>query len=492
LAAILLTLYLLLLVNVILYRHPQRYDLTQERLHSLSSDSLVKLDLVREQIRVVFPHFVNPDDPEQVARYRVLQRARKLLNEYMTEQPLIEVVAEVNVFSEPDRWKQVASEFQLLPSQWNRLIFCAGKGNSFRQTVTSDDLADFAPSSGGFAAPPEVKAFRGEEAITGAIMRLIHRERKKVYFTQDKGELALAPKKNQPPALAAVRHDLEGSGFEAADLSLGRVDEIPEDCALLVVAGPEEQYTKSELDTIERYLLRDGRLFVSLGRRRTGLEGLLERWGVEVGAGTISMRRVSMGTRVDTYWVMLSTMSPTHPITRPFRNAPRFEVRLFSPRPLKQKGTERRLETEVLLATGGSGDEVKYMIHDGDVDRMDQKGGVAVATASWQRPVERPPPGWSQRKTRLVVVSASSFLRDPQEGAVVRGGFLSASHRNLFMNCVQWLVGEERRTSEGRERVDRTIKMSPAIRRFLFLSSVIIFPGVFFCLGLFLYFVRRA
>ena len=144
-ACVVLTLYILVPLNVIVYRHPLRLDLTQERLYSLSSATLSRLELVSEEIRVVFPFFVERENLVQVAHYRVLERARTLLDQYAIAQPLIKVVAEVSVYSEPDRWKQVSDDFDLSPIQWNRLIFFSGEGNNFRQTLTPQDLASFTP-----------------------------------------------------------------------------------------------------------------------------------------------------------------------------------------------------------------------------------------------------------------------------------------------------------------------------------------------------------
>lgn len=490
--------YILYLVVGILYRHPSRFDLTQERLHSLSDKTLARLQLIREEIEVIFPRFHPYGDPqqiaEQVAHYLALLRARDLLDEYMIHQPLVKVVADVDVHSEPDRWQQVQEEYNLLPTQWNRLIFTARDedGKRYTQMVTARDVADFAAASAGIDTPPKITEFYGEEAINGALMRLIHRQRRKVYFTQDKGELTLLPGRGRASGMAAVRHELEASGFEVEELALSSLEEIPGDCELLVIAGPEEAYSENELDAIERYLSRDGRLFVSLGQKRTGLETLLGKWGVEVGSGKISMRHLSDGTKLDTYWVAAGTFHPTHPITKPFGSA-RFEARLFMPRALKAAGAAQKLETVQLLGTGRSKDDVKYLYEEGEVkDVRHRDGGVAIATATWQPPLERPPPGWQQRKVRLVVVGSSSFLRDPERHARVRGGFLSFSHRDLFMNCVHWLMGEERQAAvDSKKMEDRMIKTSPGIRIFLILSSVVIFPGVFVLLGVFLYVWRR-
>jgi ABC-type uncharacterized transport system involved in gliding motility auxiliary subunit len=495
---VLLGLYCVAAANAIFFRHPWRIDLTREKLHTLSSETLDRLAAVREPVRVLYPYFLPRDgNPEIRAHRRVLDRARQLLKEYTARQPLIQEVMEVNVRDEPDRWKRLCDEYNLSPTQWNRFILAAGEGNVFRQTVTAQDLAVFAPSHDRLLAAPEVKHFRGEKALTGAILRLLSRSTRKVYFTQDRGELVLRSRKEAPAALVALRHDLEASGFEARELSLSLLNPIPDDCDLLVIAGPEQPFSSAELDVIERYLLRDGRLLVALGVKPTGIESLLERWGTEVRPGRLRMSMTRPGVEVSDDLVAIETFNAAHPITRPFQQAPHFEVRLWGPRPLKRAGAARLLTTDPLLETAESSARRRFFLAGGDEGaspgERERRGSFVLATATSQEAPDRPPPDWKPRLARIVVVAGASFVRDASDLPEARGGFLSFSHRDFFMNCVHWLVGEEEKPALGPvDQPPQAIRMTPGIERFLLLSSLVIFPGIFLCLGIFVYFLRRS
>jgi hypothetical protein len=61
---------------------------------------------------------------------------------------------------------------------------------------------------------------------------------------------------------------------------------VPMDCNLLIIAAPAAAFTEMELQKIEQYLTEGGRLlalfnYASL-KRATGLEPILQRWGVNV------------------------------------------------------------------------------------------------------------------------------------------------------------------------------------------------------------------
>jgi hypothetical protein len=63
---------------------------------------------------------------------------------------------------------------------------------------------------------------------------------------------------------------------------------VPMDCNLLIIAGPRTELSETELQKIDQYLAQGGRLFALFNyfsiKRPTGLEPILQRWGVNVGS----------------------------------------------------------------------------------------------------------------------------------------------------------------------------------------------------------------
>ena len=500
LVGIALAVYCVIAANAINFRHPWRIDLTEEQRFSLSEETKAVLGLVTQDIEVVLPLYVQQKNPVQMAHARVLARAHSLLREYAIEQPRLRVVTDaVNVLAEPARWEQLCKQYDFHPTSVNRLIFLMGEGGNYRQSVLPEDLAALRSDPSQPGVPPQVTRFRGEKALTEAISRLVHQRLRKVYFTKGHRELAPRPGAGQAAGMAALVHDLEASGFEVPErpLDLSRVERVPPDCELLIIAGPEQEFTRDELDVLQDYLLRDGRLFVALGSRRTGLEGLLENWGIRVLGGSIRAKGSLGESRYETSWVTARGLNLAHPITAPFAEiADRFEVRLLSPRALEPIGASRRLMSDRLLSTAASTPEETYF----QVGGLGTGGGLEsdgiydLAAATRQQVLETPPEGWQPLATRLVVVGSASFLRDVQEAGSARGSFRSGSHRDLFMNCVNWLVGQEELITQGsgEAQTERRLRMDDSIRGYLLYSSVFIFPGVFLCLGVFIYFLRRA
>ena len=78
-----------------------------------------------------------------------------------------------------------------------------------------------------------------------------------------------------------------------APLSVLGTNAIPADCQLLIIGGPRKaSFLQEELDKIDSYLKKGGRLLVLLNNNRgsSGIESTLAKWGVGVGDTTITER----------------------------------------------------------------------------------------------------------------------------------------------------------------------------------------------------------
>jgi hypothetical protein len=473
--------YILFLSNLIAFRHPYRLDLTEEKLSTVSPATREKLELVKEPVLVVIPLYSQRDNAENVAERRVLERARFLLEEYMALQPLIKIAAELDIFGEPDRWERIRQEFGLTGAQANRFIFVTGPAKEFRQGVTPRDMATFVPARDPLA-PPEVKDFRADDAMRDALSRLISREKETVYFA-DKGEIPVAPAGagSRPSLLNVARRELETEGYEPRTLPLA-AGQVPADCAVLVIAGPSQPFTPRELELVRRHLAGGGKLLAALGPARTGLEEVLAEWGVEVLEGSVKTVVRLPGFQQLRDDVPARDFNGFHPVTRIFREASRFELRLDAPRPLSAGGAEKGLDVSYLAGTGESGKEEAFVL--GGVKGPLQAGQFRLALAVEQKVPDRPPPGFQRIETRIVVVGAAGFLRD--------GSLEQASHRDFLASSLAWLAGkEDRAAARGADWASRMLRWSASIQSFLFWVPVFLLPGVFLAVGGLVYWRRR-
>ena len=126
--------------------------------------------------------------------------------------------------------------------------------------------------------------FNGEVMFTSKLLALAHAEPLKAYFLQGHGEPSLADTTDngyQKFALALAQNDIVLNNLEIQ----GEAD-IPADCSLLVISAPIREFRESELQKINQYLSQGGKLLAMFNyaslQKPTGLEAILQHWGVNV------------------------------------------------------------------------------------------------------------------------------------------------------------------------------------------------------------------
>jgi hypothetical protein len=126
--------------------------------------------------------------------------------------------------------------------------------------------------------------FNGEVMFTSKLLALSHAQPLKAYFLKGHGEPSLEGTDDggyKKFALQLAQNDI---ALENLELS-GEAD-IPADCNLLVIAAPARKLYEPDLQKIDRYLGEGGKLMAMFNgvsvRQPTGIEAVLQHWGVNV------------------------------------------------------------------------------------------------------------------------------------------------------------------------------------------------------------------
>jgi ABC-type uncharacterized transport system len=144
------------------------------------------------------------------------------------------------------------------------------------------------PQEIGFRRKPV--AFVGELLFTGALIGVTNPKPLKAYFLEGHGEHRL-DNADDPKGYAKFADVLRLNCVDVEKLTLLGTNTVPEDCSLLIIAGPRDVFPPVELSRIEKYLGEGGRLLALFNElsaeHPTGLEKLLAKWGVNVTAGIV-------------------------------------------------------------------------------------------------------------------------------------------------------------------------------------------------------------
>jgi ABC-type uncharacterized transport system involved in gliding motility auxiliary subunit len=98
--------------------------------------------------------------------------------------------------------------------------------------------------------------FASEDQIDGALVRLTHPTKRKVYFLTGHGEHALDGTDQQ--GLSNVVGLLKNQNYEVAPLNLAVTNTVPSDATAVVIAGPLVPLTSVESDLLQVYLEQGG------------------------------------------------------------------------------------------------------------------------------------------------------------------------------------------------------------------------------------------
>lgn len=294
-----------------------------------------------------------------------------------------------------------------------------------------------------------------EHALTSALLEVTGTRQKTVYFVTGPGE------DRGPTEFARARDALRDNLFRVADIDLLRGQGVPEDAAVLVLAGPRHPLAEQEIAILGDHLARGGRLLVLIDPDPPeDIRQLLARWWLDVPDGHIVDPASHVVPHVDNILVPRTRNALGLPETY-FPGAaaliPNPEIPAsMEVSALVWSSPESWLET-------GAGAAGEPAFDEGE----DTKGPLAIGAL-----VRAAGEGeGTATGTRLVVIGDSDFATDPH---VLNGG-----NGDLFVNVVNWLAaGQEVVAIDRKVLPIRRLVLSPEQARFLHLSSIGLLPSL--------------
>lgn len=461
LAVLLLACAIFGMVNYLSMRHYARAHWSRVLSSELSGKSRQVLESVPDDIRIVA--LLRPSN----AAYR---RATALLQEYAARSPNVSVEI-VDPDRDMARTKQIASQYRLAGAEC--VVFEIGGRH---QSVPAAELIEVSPSDAD--SEKSRRFFRGELLFSSAIYSLTQATRPVVHFIQGHGERSPVDF-DRRTGYSRMAARLRDENLEVELLNLGETKTVPNQCALMIIAGPAQSFAPFEVALIRDYLARKGRLLLLLdARTNTGLESLLQEWGLLLGDDIVSDETRTLSGRE-----LYITTYPAHPITKPLQNIASV---LFLPRSLRQRlfssGGDKPMVSP--LATSSEQGWAEFDPDDISVHfdpQVDIAGPVPVAVAIERGPV--PGVHVQIRPTRLVVIGDSDFASN--------GGIMGAN-ADLFLNSVNWLLDREELLALSPTAYEELhLVMDARQLQQLFWIVVVVLPGMVAVLGFWVAWRRR-
>ena len=230
-----------------------QFDVTSLSQFTLTSQT--KGVLAKLNTTVTAKFFYDPTDTTGVAAY-----GYSMLMEYQNFAPKLKIE-----MIDPDKSPEEARQYGITDSSlYNTIIF---------ETTNPDHQYPVFPS--------EIEQ-QAEYSFTNAILEVTGIVERRVYFVTGDGEAS------PDTTLTVAANVLQTNLLQVMTINLQTVSSIPDDCALLILAGPTLPMTEAEQQVIANYLTADkAALFMTNPNSPDDIAKLLKPWGVDVQNGTI-------------------------------------------------------------------------------------------------------------------------------------------------------------------------------------------------------------
>jgi ABC-type uncharacterized transport system involved in gliding motility auxiliary subunit len=273
---------LIVIVYLVTFSHNKRFDLTASKRFSLSSQTVALLGRLQGPVKV-YAFFSKQQSTAGIS---------ELLNEY--------------------RYHKNDLSFEVIDPDVN-----PGKVKDLGVEEYGQVVVEWGGKT------EKVKA-NTEEGITNTLIKLSQTEPKIVYFATGHGERSIEDYGNT--GYDKIKAAIETENYKVKDILLLREQNVPDDCAVLVSAGPKTDYSDYEISLIDEYVKKGGRVFFLLDPVTEAGVGDLkniisfaDKYGILIGNDVIidPLSRVLSGD----YFMPVINSYTYSPITKDFRIA---------------------------------------------------------------------------------------------------------------------------------------------------------------------------
>lgn len=279
-----------------------------------------------------------------------------------------------------------------------------------------------------------------EQDFANLLMRLARNGEKLVMYLDGHGERKLDGSANHD--LGEFGKQLAMKGFKTGSLNLALAQEVPANAAILVIAAPQVDLLKGEVEKIEAYLDKGGNLLWLIDQEPLhGLQPIAEKLGLILSPGIV-IDPAAQQLRAPPTWALGATYGP-HPATRDFNLITVFPfARQIG---INDRNKEWNSVSLVDVAQRGWVETGKLEGNIAFDKARDIPGPVSIAAALTRNV--------NDREQRVAVIGSGSFLANSFLG---NGGNL-----DFGVNLINWLSGDERLvTVQPRATVDGNLTLS--------------------------------
>jgi gliding motility-associatede transport system auxiliary component len=264
---IVLILFLVAMVNSFAFKHYKRWDFSRYQKYTLSDKTRRFLDTLNGKMRITV--FFSPNTP-------ITADVQNLLTEYQyAGQGKIDV-EHIDPERNLSRARELFDKYKVVTDESLLILDYEGRN----KTVKASEMADVDQSGMAFGEGPRVTAFKGEQAITSAMIDLLEGKKKTLGYVTGHKE----PPLSQNSTLTILKTFIENENINFQELNLLDLDAIPADVKAVMIIGPQYDFSDREMKLLRDFWDKQGRilLLVDPAAKTPKLRGFANDLGVKV------------------------------------------------------------------------------------------------------------------------------------------------------------------------------------------------------------------
>jgi hypothetical protein len=273
---IILVAAIVLMINYLGFNRYKRWDLSGSNKYALAELTKRLLKSLKKEVKVYV--FFSPTS--QSSGSELYNDLQNLLKEYEFAGKRKVQIETIDPYRNLTRTRELQVKFNFGADE--NLVILDYQGR--KKILRVADMAEYDPP-GMFSETPQVRAFRGEQVLTSALIELTEDKETKIGFITGHGEPGL---ENGSP-LTRFKEYVERQNIRLEPLILTNLEKISNEYAAVILTGPKYDLGDRDFSLLRNYWNEQGRIFILLDPKikTPRLDQFLSEFGIRAEADMI-------------------------------------------------------------------------------------------------------------------------------------------------------------------------------------------------------------
>lgn len=277
LVQIAILLVIAVMVNYLGFEHYRRWDLSRDQKFTLSDKTKRFLRNMPGKARITV--FFLPNNP-------IASDVQGMLTEFQYAAKGKVDVENIDPERNLSRAKALLDKYKIVTGEDLLILDYDGRN----KTVKASDMAEIDPGNPILGEQPKVTAFKGEQALTSALMELVEGKKNTVGYVLGHKEPPITAPPPQPMAaetpsspIGVLKAFLENENVKLQELNLFEVGQIPAELKAIMINGPQYDFSDREMKLLRDFWEKQGRILLLFdpAAKTPKLQAFLQELGVK-------------------------------------------------------------------------------------------------------------------------------------------------------------------------------------------------------------------